>query len=551
MQCPCASSGDRNSRTKLSIFLRSAFTLTLAGVIVGLWVPSEAQEIEGPRPRSPAPQGQNGTPPAADVDDPYGPPPLVAPGNSPDEDVTEPVNPNINTTPADSSISNQEQATNNVVPAAHAIALPPAPKPELMRFEEDTETGTPFETMEEQREQAEALAEVANIPTVLPPPESLPALSIIPAFRLGPMTAALGLRYQGLYDNNILLAPNNQQGDFEHIIAPRLSLSLGDAGLGYTTLADTALEIPIQQKPNFLELDYNPQFLFFQHYRQYNAFEQQLKLNAQYVLARTILRQSLSYNDSTDPDREIQGRLSRQVFASDTDATYQASERIAYELDATALVRNFEQEINSDEGRLRFTPRYAVNPDWTVSVSVAGGELFPEQGTSQVYEQAMLGTQNQIGTDLNVYLSAGADFREPENTGQVQTTPLFTAFIRYAPSTETQVVISAIRQIFSSSDVVDQDFTSSRVTVTATQRLWQTYNVDLEVGYENADYYQFGKQTSAPRSDNYPTAKVEFSYARFEDLQAGIFYQVRRNFSNDPSSSFSDQQVGVEFRIGN
>jgi hypothetical protein len=365
------------------------------------------------------------------------------------------------------------------------------------------------------------------------------------------VTAAFGLRYQALHDSNILLLSNNTQGDVEHIVSPELTLSLGDAGLGNTVLADTALDIPVQQKPNFLKLSYNPEFLFFQHYGQYNAFEQQLQLNAQYVLARTVLRESLDYNDSTDPDREIQGRVSRQVLVSDTDAAYRASARFAYDLDATALVRNFEDEINSDEGRLRFTTRYTVNPGFTVLASAAGGELLPEQGTSQVYEQAMLGTQNQIGTDLNVYFTAGADFREPENTGQVLLTPLFDAILRYEPSTETQVELSAIRQIFSSSSLVDQNFVVSTINIKATQRLWQTYEVELDIGYENADYYEFGKQTALPRSDNYPTAKVEFSYARFRDLQAGIYYSYRRNFSSQSVSSFSDQQVGVEFRIGN
>jgi hypothetical protein len=554
---------ERRSQLKnnLSTMFRSAFTATLAGAMLGLWTPSEAQETEGPQRHSPAPQAENGSaaaqaenglPPASDADDPYGPPPLALPGKPSSDDVTEPVNPDE--MPADSSISNHEANAGSVVPPTPVTAPAQAPPLDQMRFEEDV-TGQPlFETSETLREQAEALPEEADIPNLMPPPESLPALSINPTFRLGPATVAVGLRYEALHDNNILLLPNGQQGDFEHIVSPRFSLSLGKAGYGFTeedASANATLNNAMIEKPNYLVLNYDPQFVFFQHYGQYNAFEQELRLRGQYVLPRTVLRESFDYNHSTDPDRELQGRVSRDVVSNDIDAVYHASDRISYELEGIVLVRNFADEINSDEGQLRFWTRYRATPNWTVSLGGAGGELIPKEGTSQVFEQPWLATQNQIGTDLNVYLGVGGDFRQPDNSGQARITPLFDAIIRYAPSTETQVELSATRQIFNSSDVINGDYVSTKISLLATQRLWQTYKVAVDVGYENADYFQFGPMTARARSDNYPTAKVEFSYAKFDDLDAGVFYVVRKNFSSESYSSFSDQQVGIEFRIGN
>lgn len=564
------------TQKNLSMLHRSALTLTFAVAILGIVTPSAAQEPAPPGGHVPAPHedngapaqpgqngqndqngqnGQNGMPPGSDGDDPYGPPPLMTPGNPANGDVTEPANPNE--MPSDSSTTNHEANSGNVVPPPPPVAAPAqAPAPDLMNFEENVTAEPSFESTETQRDQAEALSEVGDVPNLLPPPESLPALSIVPAFRLGPATMAIGLRYEALHDNNILLSPNDRQGDFEHIISPRFSLSVGDAGygdadLGIASQNTTLVQNTVTQKPNYLALNYDPQFLFFQHYRQYNAFEEQLRLNGQYVLPRTILRESLNYNHTTDPDRELQGRVSRDILSNDTDALYHASERIAYELEGTVLVRNFADEINSDEGRLRLWTRYAATPSWTVSVGAAGGALLPEEGTTQVFEQAWLATQNQIGTNLNVYLAVGGDFREPESTGEILVTPLVDAIIRYVPSTETEVDLTAIRQIFSSADVINENYVSTRISLTATQRLWQTYKVAAALGYENADYFQFGPQTFGPRSDNYPTAKVEFSYARFDDLEAGIFYEYRKNFSSNPDSSFLNQQVGIEFRIGN
>jgi hypothetical protein len=525
--------------------------------MIGFWVPSEAQENEGPGPRSAAPPAENGEsamqkdnaqPPAPDADDPYGPPALAMPGNAGNPDVTEPAN--INELPADSSIANHEVRPATVVPPPPVAA---AATP-LMRFEEDMPVGPAFDSTQAVREQAQNLSEDADVPDLLPPPDTLPSLSMVPTFRLGPATVAVGLRYQALYDNNILLLSNNPQGDFEHIVSPRLSLSLGNAGYGITNenaSANAPTANAIMDKPNYLVLNYDPQFIFFHHYGQYNAFEQALRLTGQYVLSRTVLRETLLYNHSTDPDRELQGRVSRDVVSSDTSALYRASDRISYVLGGTALVQNYEQGINSDQGRLQFSTRYTATPNWTVLLGAAGGDLLPEKGTSQVFEQASLGTQTQIGTDLSVYLSFAGDFREPGDSGKVRLTPLFDANIRYQPSPETQVELSAHRQIFSSSGYINQDYVSTRITLKATQRLWQTYKVAADLGYENADYFQFGAQTAGPRSDNYPTARVEFSYERFDDLEAGIFYEFQKNFSSLPDSSFSGQQFGIELRIGN
>ena len=521
------------------------------GAFVRLWAPVEAQGMDGPVSQAPpASQGQTNLPPSAPYgDDPYAPPVLGGSKAPSDEDVIEP--PNI-TSPPDSSTSNREVPTDNVAPLAPA----PVQQPDLIHFE-NTMQDSFSETTETRREQVEEMIENPAGLGSLPPPESLPSLSIIPALRLDPITVGFGLRYETLYDNNILLLNSERQKDFEHVLAPRFALSWGDAGFGDYGEEDVSTGNAVLQKPNFLDFNYEPLLKFFQRYGQYNTFDQQLGLNAQYALTKTLLHQSLDYTHSSDPDRELQGRTSRDFISAETDATYRASERFAYELDGTALVRDFQQGIDSDEGRLQFWTRYTVSPAMQVSFGPAVGALLPEQGTSQVYQQIWLGTQNQIGNHLNVYLSIAGEFREADDSSEVRTTPLFSAIVRYAPSTETQVELSAIRQIFSSSNVVDQDFVASRIDLKATQRLWQTYKVDVDFGYENATYFAVGSQANevdssaaVPRSDNYPTARVEFSYARFEDLQAGIFYQYRQNFSSQMESSFSDQQAGVQFRIG-
>ena len=407
------------------------------------------------------------------------------------------------------------------------------PQNEVMLFDQQAEMAL-FPGMVEQ--QPRILAEDSDVPELLPQEEgALPTLSIIPVLTLGSVTVRLGANYTGVYDTNILLASQSPQRDFAHTLSPRLSVGLGDY---------------LKAKHNYLAFEYQPQFTFFQRYSQYNAIDQQLQLDGQYELTKTVMRGTLAYTHSSDPDRELQGRVSRDVLSSEVGATYQQSDRFSYDLDGEALIRTFQQGINSDEGRLKFWTRYAADSIWTVSVGPAVGALLPEEGDTQLFAQPWAAVQGKIGTDVNVDLRMGGDFREAQNSGEVMSTPVFDASVRYQPTTNTTLELSGVRQIFSSPDVVDQDYISTKVTLKASQIFWQTYTVAVEGGFENASYFQFGNDTAGVRSDNYPYTKVEFSYSRFKDLEVSAYYIFRENFSNAVDSSFSDQQVGVQLRVG-
>jgi hypothetical protein len=402
-------------------------------------------------------------------------------------------------------------------------------------FSNQQSSTEPF--LEAFRQRQEKLEDDPDVPELLPPSidPSRPELSIIPVLKLGVATFRFGVTYTALFDDNILLSNQGAQHDFEHILSPRLSIGLGDY---------------MEQKNNYLALDYEPQLTLFQRYSQYNALDHQLRLDSQYELSRTTLHGALSYSHSSDADRELQGRTSRDVVSADAGALYKTSDRISFELNGQALARTYEEGINSNEGWLQFWARYAVPPNWIVGIGGAGGALIPEQGATQLYAEPWVGAQAVIGPYAKFDIRVGGDFREPQNTGQVLSTPVFNATLNYQPSTEREFELSSVRQIISSPDVIDQDYISTKVAAKISQRFWGLYTVGLETGVENADYFQFGPGSVEPRSDNYPYAKVEISYARYKDLEFSAYYVIRRNFSSDSDSSFSDQQGAIQLRFG-
>jgi len=443
--------------------------------------------------------------------------------------------------PLPATAPNDPNAPPGAVPAdaSPPLDVPPgpdaAPGPDTIPFEL---APTPEEmngTTQELRHKLDDLPDLPDVPDLLVQDDPALTLSIISEVHLGSFTLAFGAGYEALYDTNILLASSGDEQDFEHILSPRISIGLGDY---------------VKQKLNFLALAYDPQILFFQHYNQFNTVNQQFRLNGQSVSPRATLQGNLGYDQSSDPDRELQGRVSRIVISAEGNATYQATDRFSYEANASALVRNYQDEINSDEARLRAGVRYTVSPDCSIALQGVGGVLAPEAGATQLIQQGWLAADGNIGLGFSYDIKGGADVREPQSTGQVLATPVFDATLRYEPSTETKFELSGVREIFSSPDVVDEDYISTRLSAKVSQRLWLTYKVAIEGGFENASYEGFGLAQGDIRVDNYPYARVEFSYARFEDLELSVFYEVGRNFSTESELSFSDQQVGIQFRVG-
>ena len=384
-------------------------------------------------------------------------------------------------------------------------------------------------------EQLENLANTPEEVAAVPLAEPGARMSIVPAWHVGPATLRLELRLGVLYDDNILLSQDHRQADWTYVLAVGFSLGLGNY---------------VEQKRNFLMLEYLPQVELFQSHGEYDALDQHARLSGQYAGAWTTVGGALEYDHNSDPDRELGGRVSRDVLSADLNANYHESERLEYVLNGTLLIRNYEQGIDSDEGRARAWAWYELRPDWTVGLSAGGGVLVPEAGGTQVFEQFWVGTAGRVSPTVSFDLRVGADLREPADAPGVMGTLVFDLTARYEPSTQTRFELAAVRQIFSSPDVVDQDYISTRLVAKVTQRFWQIYKLELEGGYENADYVSVGAPGAGAREDNYTFGRVRASYAAFGDLDFGLYYLARKNWSNAAGLSFYDQQTGLDLKVG-
>ena len=94
--------------------------------------------------------------------------------------------------------------------------------------------------------------------------------------------------------------------------------------------------------------------------------------------------------------------------------------------------------------------------------------------------------------------------------------------------------------------LADQNFISTGATATFRQRMFGKLTFSASGSYDNADYQAATTTTVATRSDDYYSVRVGMEVAIKARWTAGVFYQYRKNTSNDPVFSFDNNQVGFQ-----
>jgi hypothetical protein len=80
--------------------------------------------------------------------------------------------------------------------------------------------------------------------------------------------------------------------------------------------------------------------------------------------------------------------------------------------------------------------------------------------------------------------------------------------------------------------------------------MFERLTLSASGSYDNADYQAATTTTVATRSDDYYSVRVGMDVAIRERWTAGVFYQYRKDTSNDPSFNFNNNQVGFQTSWG-
>jgi hypothetical protein len=112
------------------------------------------------------------------------------------------------------------------------------------------------------------------------------------------------------------------------------------------------------------------------------------------------------------------------------------------------------------------------------------------------------------------------------------------------------VSLTAYRRVTSSASLVDENFTSTGVSLLGRQRVIGGLSVELSGGYEQADYSPSGDSSAiVDRQDDYAYGRAALLYALPKWGQVSVFHLYRNNDSSLANYSFGNRQTGLEWRV--
>src|SRR5438552_6585806 len=357
----------------------------------------------------------------------------------------------------------------------------------------------------------------------------------------------LTIQVAEIYDNNLMLAPNNRIHDFYTRIGPALTLGFGDT---------------IAREENFLELFYEPDFLIFADHSNFDAVEQVAHLAGQYHFSRLTVGVVENIQLAETGVSQLPGFTGTIVHGVNIDTggrrrinTYATHLSAAYELTGkTFLSSAGDYALIDYSGGLTNSQRisgnlflnYQYSPKLVVAAGGTGGrDVLNQANSNQNFEQANLRASYDPTGKLNASGLVGLEFRQFDTGSHDSVTPVLDLSACYKPFDGTSISIDASRGTQTSADLLGQAYPPTQFQATAKQRLLQRVVLSFTAGYQNLDYFGADTHTVASREDNYyfiqPAIDIRITNFWF----AGAFFVHRENTSTFSNFGFKDTQVGI------
>jgi hypothetical protein len=339
-----------------------------------------------------------------------------------------------------------------------------------------------------------------------------------------------------VYDDNILIASSNEESDVIFIVSPGVDVGVGDS---------------VEKKESFLQLTYSPSFLLYADRTDLNAVNQMAGLNGQYGFNRLSLGGGVQWENSfTTTNRDIGGRVEQSVLLLSLRAGYKLGERSSLEANGQFLNRDVELGVDARDyvGRLWFV--YSLTSKLDASVGAAFGHLEAADQPGQPYQQLLLRARYESTRKLSFSSSAGVEFRQFDSGRSSRTTPVFDVTGNWQPVDSLLVSLTAYRRVTSSAALVEENFTSTGVSLLGRQRVIGGLSLELSGGYEQADYSAAGDSSATVgRQDDYAYSRAALLYALPKWGQVSVFHLYRNNDSSFANFSFGNRQTGLEWRV--
>jgi hypothetical protein len=334
-----------------------------------------------------------------------------------------------------------------------------------------------------------------------------------------------------VYNDNIFLSNTDRVADFIFTISAGLAFQLGDFR---------------EQTENYVEAYWLGIPVWYAENPAQNAFNQSAALSAQYRWNRLTARYEGRFNTDKGPNREVNTITTTTSFSNSLRFQYDYSEKTSFDLrfsQSASLVQEFEDTFQYE---LKAGMEYQLFPKTRVGLEGVAGVTEQTSEPLQYYQQGRVRLTYVATGKLAFKFSGGVEVREIEGTDIVKINPVFSLGLAYQPFDGTTLDLTFYRNVVAATTLTGQDYTATGFEIGASQRFFQNYIATISLGYENDVYFSTTGESTTDRVDNYVYVRPRLRYSFNEWLSASLFYEFRQTVSNETTSSFYNNRVGME-----
>jgi hypothetical protein len=361
-------------------------------------------------------------------------------------------------------------------------------------------------------------------------------------FKIGAFDVLPRISGSATYDDNIRIRSINKQKDVVFSIAPGIAAVAGEQ---------------IEGEGKSVTIDYSPSFVFFIDHNELNTIDHAGHLNAVWGMAKLTLGLSQGFSLSSGTLVDAGNRIEQRVYTTALTSKYQIGEKTAVHVNAGQIFSDYDQVTNAPTRLSGY--RTWSNDDWfdyqltgkiTTGIGATLGYTDVDRNPNQTFEQALFRAAYLFTDKVDFSASVGCEWRQYHGGAPDAFAPVFNVGGTYRPFEGTAISLEGHRRNQNSVILVDQNFISTGATVSLRQRMFERLTLSASGSYDNADYQAATTTTVATRSDDYYSVRVGMDVAIRERWTAGVFYQYRKDTSNDPSFNFNNNQVGFQTSWG-
>lgn len=366
------------------------------------------------------------------------------------------------------------------------------------------------------------------------------------------------------HDDNPFLSPDSsQQG------------TLQSAGHGGTNSFYVQLPVTLQYEGAHLSVaaSYNPEFRTYDSQDIEDAFNQSFGLAATYAASKLTLGLSASFAQTDGTNVEAGQRVDSTTVATSFSASYLISPKTSIGTVLGYTLNSFDEALNSNEDySAQGFVDYEVTPKTRLGIGAGYSKSVVDFGASSDAVNVSGRVSWRPTEKLAFTGSAGYEWREYEDStvtvpittttiaadgtvvtttttntktaqGNTQASPIFSLGVLYNITPLATISLDAYRRSNPSVSEINQNYYSTGLVLSASQKLFDRFNVSINTGFENAEYEASVEGVTTNRSDDYWFAGATIACTIRERLTVEIHYRYTKNDSTGGNGVSFGQNV--------